>query len=198
MVSLRVVPHQMSESVLERVRDWRPVLYEVANLLRAEFRHQFAVGGDPPWRPLAPSTVSVKQMLGLPSQLRTRSGRMPQRLFQRGQLAPTNILIMTGDLRDSVVQKAHPDHIERVSKERLEIGTKHWLAPIHQYGTRPYRIVPKQKRVLVFYTSSGIRFARAVYHPGVPARPFLRVRESTAQTIRQKLQRYLAGEEWEE
>jgi phage gpG-like protein len=179
-------------SLLNRIADLRPFYRYAASRMRQAFRENFAVGGRPPWRPLAPSTVAAKHIMGLPAGLRTPSGRVPRRLLQRGQLNERTILILTGELRDSVSQKNHPHHITRISKDRVEVGTSHPLAPIHEFGTRPYWIFPRRARALRFVDSQGRWvYRRRVYHPGVPARPFLRLTQQDEDDIHDALFEYL-------
>jgi hypothetical protein len=81
-----------------------------------------------------------------------------------------NILVYSGRLRDSYVQK-NRDHVERISHERLEIGSKHWLAHYHEHGTKPYTIHPRNKRALSFMTATGRVIRGKVNHPGLASRP---------------------------
>ena len=50
-----------------------------------------------------------------------------------------------------------------------EVGTNKAYAPVHQFGSRPYQIRPRNRKALAF---GGIT-RKKVNHPGVPARPFL-------------------------
>jgi phage gpG-like protein len=181
-------------SLLQRIADLRPFYRYAANRMRQAFRTNFAVGGRPPWRPLAPSTVAAKRIMGLPAGLRTPAGRIPRRLLQLGQLNERTILILTGELRDSVSQKNHPHHIMRISHDRVEVGTSHPLAPFHEYGTRPYWIYPRRARALRFVDANGRWvYRRRVYHPGLPARPFLRLTPEDEDEIHDALFDYLAN-----
>jgi len=173
---------QLRQELERKARDPKPLLRAVANRLRAAFRANFREGGRPPWKPLAPSTIRAKTVMGLPSQIRTPTGRKPRRLMQRSPLTgqmmleATNILIRTGRLRDSVSQSYHPDHITRMDGWNLEVGTKVEYAMYHQHGTSPTVIRPKQAKVLAFIGNNGeMVFRREVHHPGLPARPFLTV-----------------------
>jgi len=186
-----LTPLQQLRQQLERKeRDPKPLLRAIANRLRAAFRANFREGGRPPWQPLAPSTVQAKSVMGLPSQIRTPTGRKPRRLMQRnlltGQLAlePTNILIRSGRLRDSVSQSYHADHVTRMEGWTLEVGTKVEYAPYHQHGTSPYVIRPRNARVLAFIGNNGeMVFRREVHHPGLPARPFLTITDDDQSAI---------------
>lgn len=63
----------------------------------------------------------------------------------------------------------------RVSSSGIEsaLGTNLEYAGVHEYGTRPYVIRPKNRRFLRFSTPRGIIFAKQVNHPGFPARRWL-------------------------
>lgn len=53
----------------------------------------------------------------------------------------------------------------------LTVGAKY--GPFLEYGTRPYRIVPRRGKALRFLDRAGkVRFATSVQHPGLRPRPF--------------------------
>lgn len=60
-----------------------------------------------------------------------------------------------------------------VAGDMVRVGTADRRAAWHHAGTRPYLIRPVQARALRFLTTGGVRFARQVQHPGLPARPLL-------------------------
>lgn len=133
-------------------QDLTPLYDGIGDKLRAAWRENFDVGGRPAWTPLQPSTLASKQAKGLPA----------------------NILIGSGDLRDSLCEASHPLHVHRVSKAGLEEGTSNPIAVYQDGGTKPHPITAKNKSALPFVGVGGVRvFRRAVQHPGLPARPLL-------------------------
>lgn len=81
----------------------------------------------------------------------------------------------TGQLRDSLAYSAD-------SREAI-IGFADKKARWHQFGTRPYTIVPKNARMLRFMTPAGPVFASQVRHPGIPARPMLGINRENEREI---------------
>ena len=169
---------RMLEDVDKKANDLRPLWTKLANWMRASFARNFWEGGRPDrWAPLKPSTIMAKAM---DEHVTYNNPMARMRIRRLTQLTPQgvparsihNILIAGGQLRDSAVQK-NKDHVELVSKDRLEIGSKHWLSEIHQMGTQPYTIRPKRGRFLRFMGQHGMVVARSVHHPGLPARPFI-------------------------
>ena len=73
-----------------------------------------------------------------------------------------------GALHRSVIVRATPDG--------FEVGTDGQHAPhalfVH-WGTRPHRIVPKNKKSLRWAGPNGFAFARGVDHPGYVGDPWL-------------------------
>jgi phage gpG-like protein len=99
-------------------------LKQVANILRADAREQFKIGGDPAWKSLSPVTIARKAALGYP--MLTKTGRIPWRLKQNGNFGAANKLIMSGRLRDAWGRKDSPDHYENIDidKGTVEMGPK--------------------------------------------------------------------------
>lgn len=177
---------------------------EVGASLRDSFRQTFAQGGRPTtWKPLAPSTIAQKQELGalLGYPYATKDGRQRvRRLAQlyHGQMnrSVTNVLIATGALRDSCVQKGAKDHVSRTTPFSQEEGTTNWLGVLHhEGGDRSYTITAKNKKVLKFMGGNGKwRFRRSVTHPPLPARPILVFEDSDIQKVGDRLTKPLMGE----
>lgn len=176
-----------------RLENIKPLLSRVANLLRADAREQFAQGGNPAWKPLAPSTLAAKQSAGLPARL--PSGRIPRRLMQGGGFGgASSILIATGGLRDSWGRKDSPHHIEDIDAGAgtVEIGSDLDIAVFHQKGTRPYTISPKAGGVLAFMGVSGSVVTRKpVKHPGLAARPIV-ITSDARRKIRDAVEDYFS------
>jgi phage gpG-like protein len=171
-----------------KLKDPRPVFRKTANIMRRSFAANFAEGGRPdPWAPLALSTRYQKRRSPY-ATFRYKPNRARfRRLYQQGQPSQRtsrNILILSGRLRDSYVQK-NADHVENISKDRLEIGSKHWLAPIHEYGTKPYNIYPKRARFLRIPVPGGFIFRAMVRHPGLAARPVALVQAEDIEAIQE-------------
>lgn len=83
----------------------------------------------------------------------------------------------TGQMRDSLSYSA--------SATEAIIGFADKKARWHQFGTRPYTIVPKNARMLRFMTPGGPVFASQVRHPGIPARPMLGISREDQREIEQ-------------
>ena len=110
---------QKYRTIQERLQDRKKLPCVVANAMRADIRGQFAVGGDLPWTPLAPSTIKRRQALGYPR--RTPKGSIPRRLLQNGQFDAANILIMAGRLRDSRGRSDHRENVEKRDERAVEV-----------------------------------------------------------------------------
>lgn len=140
-------------------------LREIATYLEGDIRQNITKGIDyrgNALKPLRPSTVASKR------QRRKASG----------------ILQSDGLLRASV--------ISRLGSGFAEVG---WLGPFYApyviLGTRPYKIRPRGKRRLRFYTENGYRSAREVNHPGLPPREVIGIGDRQITSIGKILQRYL-------
>ncbi len=68
---------------------------------------------------------------------------------------------------------------ESVQGDTVSIGTQMRIAEFHHEGTKPYQIRPNSRRVLRFRTAAGLRYARKVNHPGLPARRLLPKKEAS-------------------
>ena len=162
-----------------------PLLRQVAAILRLDAREQFAEGGNPAWKPLAPSTIAAKQAAGMPSRL--KSGRIPRRLIQNGVFGSTAILIARGDLRDSWGRLGAKGHSETINEQdgTVEIGSSLLIARFHQGGTKPYPISPKAGKVLAFMGAAGSVFtSKPIKHPGLAARPVVITDNARQKAIR--------------
>lgn len=92
----------------------------------------------------------------------------------------------TGELRGSFTSKP--------SARSVRVGTEKRYAPFHEFGTRPYSIVPVRAKVLAFPHTAGrplkagvtfpsaerkfprgtpIIYSKGVRHPGLPARKIM-------------------------
>lgn len=155
-----------------RLSDVAPLLSQVAALMRADLRRQFAQGGEPAWKGLSAATVARKTLQGLPA--RTAKGRVPWRLKQNGRFESTNILIATGRLRDSYGRKDSKDHFEEIDTKNatVRVGSKVEYAAAHQDGL-PARTGQRRTK----HGTTPVRL------PALPARP-LTVTDRCEQEIR--------------
>jgi phage gpG-like protein len=104
----------------------------IASIMRADALRQFQAGGEPNWPPLAPATIERKARLGYPRL--NRRGLIPQRLVQRGNFGPSNILMMTGALLSSWSDEQDPHHVEELEPRSVSIGSDLDYAGVHQNG----------------------------------------------------------------
>lgn len=173
----------------------KPLLQQATTILRLDAREQFAEGGNPAWKPLAPSTIAAKQAAGLPANL--KSGRIPRRLIQNGGFGgATSILVASGKLRDSWSRKDAAGHFEGVNEAAgtAEIGSSLPVAVFHQQGTKPFTISPKAGRVLSFMGAGGRVFSKKpIQHPGLAARPVV-VTDAARQKLIDAVETYFAAE----
>jgi hypothetical protein len=143
--------------------------------MRRAFAKRFEEGG-PGWAADAESTVAAKLYGGQPPV--GKNGKLSRRF--NNPMTTVNpaasVLIASGALRDSYVQKNHPNHVSSVQEtdEGFVVieGSKDPKAEYHQKGTSPYQILPKNAKALRFIGRGGsVVFRRIVNHPGLPARP---------------------------
>lgn len=133
-----------------RGKDLGPYFKKVAILMTRSFAENFQREGRPrKWKKLSPNTVAGR-----------RKGS-------------SRILQDRGMLKLSTLSKSAPGNIRRFAKNSLTMGTRQKVAPWHQWGTKPYVIQPKSKKVLSFMTASGRVYVKRVNHPGLTARPFV-------------------------
>lgn len=95
------------------------------------------------WKPLSPNTIAGRR---------------------KGSSRP---LQNTGHLRASWTQSGGNP---KVLGDTVSVTSNVKYAPFHEFGTKPYVILPKNKKMLAFKTAGGMRFAKKVNHPGVPQR----------------------------
>ena len=161
------------------IGDVAPLLKRFAVRMRADFDRQFAIGGDPAWKPLAPSTAAYKIANKLSDM----------------------ILIAKGDLRKSYVEEHASGHIEKIDDQNVSVvvgsnfrtakGVN--LAVIHQRGTRAYTITARNGRALRFIGSVGDAILRrSVRHPGIPARP-VRITPALVRSMKRDLAARMSG-----
>lgn len=147
-LGLRPVTADARRKLARAARDLNPTLalQAVASRHLNWINRNFrAEGAERKWHPLSPNTIAGRRGGGIGAKALRDIGQLAQS-FQvlRG---PTNRIV--------------------------EVGSRDKKAAWHHFGTRPRTIVPVRARVLRFVTADGVRFARSVRHPGIPARPLL-------------------------
>lgn len=151
----------------------RVILKVIGERLKDHVDESFRTRGRGKWKPLAWSTVALRQ----------RGGSVP--------------LQDTGRYRASFVTETDgANYVEIGTNLKAPGGAP--LGPIHEFGTGPYTIRIRQARVLAAQMGSGaggavqhgplsflksgggrgrvgtwLFFGKEVHHPGVPARPVL-------------------------
>ena len=120
------------------------------------------------------------------------SGRPWKRLKPSTKASKRNknrILIEKGRMAESLGRN--------VGSNYVDVGFSDRKAVWHQFGTKPYRIVPKRKRALAFTGANGKRVVTTfVNHPGLPARPMLGINRLNAAEINRIIARH-AEKAWE-
>lgn len=151
-----------------RGENLRPLLKRYSVLMLRSFALNFRSEGRPRrWKSLAPNTIAGR-----------RKGS--KRVLQN-----------TGRLRLSATSKSGSDNVHHMTADSLRMGTKMRIASYHQYGTNPYTILPRNKKLLSFMTTSGRVFARSVRHPGLPARPFIMIHREDEQAMMEQALEYM-------
>lgn len=121
-----------------------PLLRAIGMKLIAWTMQNFRVEGiERKWKPLSANTVAARR---------------------KGSSA---VLQDKGLLRASWTQSGGNP---KVIGDTVSVTSNVKYAPFHEFGTKPYVIRPKTKKMLVFKTAGGMRFAKKVNHPGLPQR----------------------------
>ena len=143
-----------------RGKNLRPYFKKARIIMTRSFAQNFKNEGRPrKWKRLSPNTIAGR---------RKKSRR---------------ILQDTGRLRLSTTAQSAPGNITHYSADSLKMGTRQKIAPFHQYGTKPYTIVPKNAKALSFMTAGGRIFVKRVKHPGLTARPFVMIQREDEQAL---------------
>lgn len=118
---------------------------------------------------------------GGPAWAPLRPSTLEQR--QRGGSAP---LMDSGFYRQSFSMQVE-------GAKSVWVGSRVPYGEFHEYGTRPYEIVPARAKVLAAQLRGGgwAIFGRHVNHPGLPARPVLPDPAAVEQVIASEVQNYL-------
>ena len=159
------------QQAASRAQNLSPFFRQASMVMYRSFDQNFKRQGRPKgWARLRPNTVAGR-----------RKGSK-------------RILQDTGMLRLSVVSRAAPDNVYQMGHDYLKMGTKSKIASFHQEGTKPYDIVPKNKSILRFMTTSGYAFSKLVHHPGLPARPFVMIQDEDARDITELAGKHVVGD----
>ena len=159
----------MSQAI-RRGKNLKPPLKRCGMVMLRSFSDNFKRGGRPKrWKRLTPNTIA---------------GRRKQ---------SKKVLQDTGKLRMSTLSKVAPGNIHRQGENSLVMGSNLKIAQYHQWGTKPYTIVPKNRKVLRFMTATGPAFARKVNHPGLPARPFIMIQDEDVKAFVGIFRDYVVG-----
>jgi phage virion morphogenesis protein len=95
----------------------------------------------------------------------------------------SGILVNEGRLKESF-------HMT-IGDDEVAVGTSDPLAPYHEFGTRPYTITAKRKKMLKFQTVGGTVFAKQVRHPGLPQRKMLPTEDAIKPYVVAVIQKWL-------
>jgi phage gpG-like protein len=205
---------QSIQALRERLAAPAPLWGRVGEIMRRSFAQDFASGGRPAWAPLSPRTVAEKTGLFRKGKLppKTPTGRLPRRLLQNGNLGPTTILIRSGALRDSWVQKNARGHVEEIGGDGSSffIGSQLTVEqplkaskPVKRYHVkiRPHGTLRLRKRDVPVRDAGGtvnVRIPLAVFHElgtrRMPARKVAVLQAEDQQAIEAAAARWVAGE----
>lgn len=144
----------------ERLENLTPLMRTIGSILETGARERFGLQSDPegrPWQPLSADTILSR--LGGASRAYTKKMRFTARAKRR--MGSMKILIVSGQLRDSINTQAGPDGVE--------VGSNKDYAGLQQHGGKAGR----GHKVIV------------------PARPFLGISETEADGIAAAVQDYL-------
>ena len=148
-----------------------PFFKKSAIIMTRSFADNFRQEGRPKkWKPLSKNTIAGR-----------RKGS-------------SRILQDKGLLRQSVIARSAPGNIRKFTKDSLKMGTTQKTAAWHQYGTKPYVIVPKNKKMLSFMSASGRVFTKKVNHPGLASRPFIMIQPEDENAMAKLALEYMVGE----
>jgi len=161
------------------------LLEEIGRIVRASYGKNFAEGGRPAWRPLAESTVRQRSRMlaarAIPKH--TPAGKIPPRLQQRDPVtggmgfSARTILIRSGTLRDSWVQKGARGNVSEVTADGAFFGSQLTIErTVTPEQVRPYHLLTKKaQRELRRRGRASARVPLAAFHEAgtskMPARP---------------------------
>ncbi len=115
--------------IVRKVRDLSPVWGDVEDIIIRDIETVFELEGRPPWPPLSPFTLRQRERLGYPYPIYP-------------------MLVMTGRLKRSLIDKTHPEHISEKRPKFLEFGTRVPYAIYHQ-SPQPRRRLPRRPFIFI-------------------------------------------------
>jgi len=194
------------ETLFKRLDKAKPLLESFAGVLRESYHKNFQAGGRPPWAPLKPATVKAKRSFfkGKPRPPYTKGGAPAYRLLQQGKFGSRTILVRTGKLRDSWVQKGATGHVEEVSSDErsLRVGSQLTLSrtvapakPLKKY----HLLGKKAKAAHAAGQAVSARIPLARFHEEgtskMPARPVGIVQAEDVALMKKLTVKYIEGGE---
>lgn len=120
----KVVLRKLKE-LRENLDDARPLFVAIGETLRKAFNEPFSLKSSGKYADLKPATKRFK-------------------MRKIGRVYP--ILFLTGRLKNSLVNPRDKDHIFRVSRHSIQVGSKNPYLKYHHYGTRN---LPQRKIVYI-------------------------------------------------
>ncbi|GJQ23582.1 phage virion morphogenesis protein [Candidatus Brocadia sapporoensis] len=146
-----------------RMQNLSPVMRAISGIMHDAVEENFEREGRPKWKKLAKST----------EEQRAKKGKWPGKILQlsQGGLAAANT-------------QGYNNHSAWVSNNKE-------YAAAQQFGTRPFIIRPKNKPYLRFQIGDKWVTKKEIHHPGIPARPFMKLTPGDLEKIKQKIGSYL-------
>ncbi len=139
------------------------VLNDVADIIVKDIKEGISKHSrdvnDRPFKRLSENTIASKKFKGSPF--------------------PNKPLYDEGKMKNVYVSKRAGNYAEISPNNR----DRRKANIVHQEGSGPYTIRPKNKKILSFYTSRGRTFSKEVKHPGNKVREWFGVSPRTAKPI---------------
>src|SRR3990167_2350490 len=167
--------------------DQMPLLGVIGQrLLRWVMQNFRAAGTEKKWVPLSPNTSAG----GRAGRIKKSQGAVRFRgrnvVGAAVSLSGAKPLQDTGRLRQSFVSK-----VLNMGTPYVEVGTEMELGAWHHFGVKGRVIVPRNKSRLIFMTAGGVRSAKSINWPGIPARPLLPSENMTVLLGMETMTKYL-------
>lgn len=166
MIKIKVEDQEVRELLNRlsvRMQNMSPVMRAISGIMHDAVEENFEQEGRPKWKKLAKST----------QEQRAKRGKWPGKILQvsQGGLAAAN-------------EPGYNSHSAWVSNNKE-------YAAYQQFGTRPFVIRPKNKPYLRFQIGDKWITKKEIRHPGIPARPFMKLTPGDMEKIKQKMEKYL-------
>ena len=166
---------ELDKRAMEDVLDVCGVVFRQAE--RKLFRTEGESGGSR-WKALSPAYAAYKTrfLKGALKELRRETAAV-NKLTGKSRRTPglktvNKILQLSGDMRDSFISRAHPDHIEttyrlRTSVWKVQLGSQHRLAKYHASGREHNPGLPVREPVQVS-DADVVTYRRRIWRAFVP------------------------------